>query len=142
MFSLIYVSSASRPFSVSELQILLNNCRENNAQLGITGMLLYKDGNFMQVLEGEEEAVSKLAAKIHKDSRHKGMITLYKGFSGERQFPDWSMGFCDLGSADAQNLAGYSDFLNTPLTGSEFLANPSRAKKLLLIFKKNTALHA
>ena len=140
MFSLIYVSSAVRPFSVSELEALLRTCHENNPNLGITGMLLYKDGNFIQVLEGEEATVLKLAAKIHADCRHKGMITLWKGYTDERQFPDWSMGFCDLGSPKAQNMPGYSDFLNTPLSGSEFLANPGRAKKLLLVFKKNTAL--
>jgi hypothetical protein len=140
LFSFIYVSSAVHPFSVSELEALLRACHENNSNLDITGMLLYKDGNFMQVLEGEEATVLKLAAKIHADCRHKGMITLWKGYTDERQFPDWSMGFCDLGSPKAQNIPGYSDFLNTPLSGSEFLANPGRAQKLLLVFKKNTAL--
>jgi Sensors of blue-light using FAD. len=48
MFFLVYVSSATRPFSREDLRVLLETCRKNNAELGVTGMLLYKDGNFMQ----------------------------------------------------------------------------------------------
>jgi hypothetical protein len=51
-------------------------------------MLLYKDGCFMQVLEGNEEAVIDLAEKIQRDPRHKNMMTLYQGDSPERQFAD------------------------------------------------------
>jgi hypothetical protein len=53
MFSIVYVSSALKPFSKTDLLTLLEKSRENNTSLGISGMLLYKDGNFMQVLEGE-----------------------------------------------------------------------------------------
>ncbi len=59
MFFLVYVSSAVRPFSRVDLDDLLATSRANNARVGITGMLLYKDGNFMQVLEGDEEAVRR-----------------------------------------------------------------------------------
>ena len=47
------------------------------------------------------------------------------------------MGFRDLNSAEVRSLPGYSEFLNTPLTGKEFAADPSRAHKLLLTFKKS-----
>lgn len=50
MFSLTYVSSVVEPFSERELGELLPKSRENSRRLDITGMLLYKDGNFMQVL--------------------------------------------------------------------------------------------
>ena len=60
MFHLVYVSSAVRPFSKSELVELLNVTRDNNSRLGVTGMLLYRDGNFMQVLEGGEPVVRAL----------------------------------------------------------------------------------
>lgn len=136
MFFLVYVSSAVRPFSRSELEDLLATSRDNNARAGITGMLLYKDGNFMQVLEGEEGAVRALYDKIGDDPRHRGEITLREGFTEERQFPDWSMGFRDLQSPEARAIPGFSEFLNTPLTGREFSEDPTRAQKLLLTFKK------
>ena len=83
MFFLIYASSAVKPFLQSELFELLEICRENNTRLGITGMLLYKDGNFMQLLEGEETPVRRLYEKIGSDSRHRGEITLLQGFQAE-----------------------------------------------------------
>ena len=137
MFFLVYVSSAVKPFPPAELLDLLATSRQHNSQLGITGMLLYKDGNFMQVLEGEEDAVRTLYVKIGADPRHRGLITVSKGPLAERQFSDWSMAFRDLGAADALLTPGYNEFLNTPLTGEEFLSNPTRCQKLLMMFKKN-----
>ena len=136
MFFLVYVSSATRPFSGEDLRVLLETCRKNNAELGVTGMLLYKDGNFMQVLEGDEGAVRGLYEKIAADPRHSGEITLQQGFAEGRQFPDWSMGFRDLDSPEAHADPGYSEFLNAPLTGREFSGDPSRAQKLLITFKR------
>ncbi len=60
MLSLIYVSSSTRAFSDADLVALLEQSQEKNARLDITGMLLYKDGNFMQVLEGPDDAVRQL----------------------------------------------------------------------------------
>jgi Sensors of blue-light using FAD len=137
MFFTVYSSSAVKLFSQAELLDLLAQSRENNTSLGITGMLLYKDGNFMQVLEGEEETVQALVAKIARDPRHRGIITLLRGPLEERQFPDWSMGFRDLNSAEVLSMPGYNEFLNTPLTGEEFSADSTRCQKLLLMFKKN-----
>ncbi len=98
-------------------------------------MLLYKEGNFMQVLEGEESAVRDTHQKISADPRHRGLITLLQGTTPERQFSEWSMGFRNLG-ADTNSPEGYSEFLNVALTSSEFELNPSKAQKLLLMFKQ------
>ncbi len=136
MFYLVYVSSAVRSFSTDDLRALLATSRKNNAELGITGMLLYKEGNFMQVLEGDERTVRALYEKIGVDPRHSGEITLQQGFVDERQFPDWSMGFRDLNSPEIRATQSYSEFLNTPLTGQEFSGDPSRSQKLLLTFKR------
>ena len=137
MFSLVYVSSATRPFSTPEMIELLEKSRRNNAKLGVTGMLLYKDGNIMQVLEGEESVVRGLAARIGRDPRHRGVMELVQGPQEGRHFADWSMGFRDLRSAEAAACPGYSPFLNTPLDGPEFAADPSRCHRLLLCFKKS-----
>jgi hypothetical protein len=60
MFRIVYVSAASEPFSDQQLKELLQKSRQNNVAAGITGMLLYKDGTFMQTLEGPELAVKIL----------------------------------------------------------------------------------
>ncbi|HVR74977.1 MAG TPA: BLUF domain-containing protein, partial [Planctomycetota bacterium] len=89
------------------------------------------------VLEGEEDAVRALYARIAQDPRHRGLITLLQGPQAERQFPDSSMAFQDLNAADVHSIPGYSEFLNTSLTGKELTSDPSRCQKLLLTFKRN-----
>ncbi len=137
MFFLVYLSSAVTPFTHSELTDLLEKSRVNNAAVGISGMLLYKDGNFMQVLEGDEGAVRTLYDKVARDPRHRGLLVLLQGPLAERQFPDWSMGFRDLKAADVLAMPGYSEFLNTPLTDPCFSSDPTRCQKLLTTFKKS-----
>ena len=88
MFSIVYVSSAVQPFSQSELIALLESCRKNNAAAGVTGMLLYKEGSFMQVLEGEQTNVQQVFAKIARDPRHAGVSVLLKQNLAARDFDD------------------------------------------------------
>ena len=137
MFQLVYISSAVVPFTKAQLLDLLAKSRENNEKSGLTGLLLYKDGNIMQALEGEEDAVRTTHARIERDSRHRGLLTLLQGPIAERQFPEWSMGLRDLRSPEVMSAPGFSPFLNTPLTGQEFSANSRECEKLLLSFKKN-----
>jgi hypothetical protein len=138
MFFHIYVSSAVNPFTRDQLRDLLAACVANNGGLDITGMLLYRDGNFMQVLEGEEAAVRHIQGKIQRDTRHRSIFTIVEGPQPERCFPDWSMGFRDLTSTDVHSApAGFNQFLNTPLTPAEFSSNPSRAHVLLQMFRDN-----
>lgn len=137
VFSLVYMSSTATVLSPAELADLLAKCHVNNVALGITGMLLYKDGNVMQVLEGEEHKVRALYHKIGKDPRHRGLQTLVQGPVTTRSFPDWSMGFRTLANVAIHDAPGYSEFLNTPLTAAEFSADPTRCQRLLTTFKKN-----
>jgi Sensors of blue-light using FAD len=58
-----YISTAAKLSSRRELLSLLQQSQKNYSSLGITGMLLYKEGNFTQVLEGEKKQVSVLLTK-------------------------------------------------------------------------------
>jgi hypothetical protein len=135
MFSLVYVSVAQEALSKEDLLDILAKSRESNPKAGITGMLLYKDGNFMQVLEGEEAAVRELYGRIARDPRHLGVLTLVEGEREERCFGEWSMGFQDLGAPEARALPGYSDFLDT-LTAEHFAEDRGQCERLLLAFKR------
>jgi hypothetical protein len=137
MYRLIYVSSAIALFSEQELADLLERSRRNNRALGITGLLLYKEGNFMQCLEGPEEAVCTLTAKIKSDPRHRGMLVLLKGQHTQPEFSEWAMGFKRLDAATVLEAPGYSDFLDLPLISEQFHLNPSKSLKLLLSFKRD-----
>ncbi len=138
MFCLVYVSAAVTWFSERALRELLQQCRHSNAQAGITGMLLYKDGNFMQTLEGEESAVRALQQRIAADRRHQGMVVLHTSRIKRRQFADWSMGFTDLGLPADQLPAGYTEFLDTALVGPAFQAAPRRCMDLMHVFRQMT----
>jgi hypothetical protein len=109
VLAILYISSAVQPFSVADLAALLAQSREKNATLEITGILLYKDGDVMQLIEGPDEAVKSLAKTIYGDIRHHGVIQLLELKILERGFPDWSMEFQDLGSPKLQQLAQLLD---------------------------------
>lgn len=137
MLSLVYVSSAVQKFSDADLVALLNQSREKNARLGITGMLLYKDGNFMQVLEGPDQNIRELFDTIRLDERHRGVILLLESPVEERQFRDWTMAFWNLNDPALRDVPGYSEFLNERLTSEVFQISPDRARRLLDIFRRN-----
>ncbi|RQW83287.1 MAG: BLUF domain-containing protein [Methylococcus sp.] len=135
MFHLVYVSSAIKPFSKTELVELLKEARENNECLDVTGMLLYRDGNFMQVLEGEETVVRDLYARIERDPRHEGSIILLEESLKRRQFGEWSMGFRDLNDKDVHALPGFSQFMNKALVADQFRYDPTGCLSLLNLFR-------
>jgi len=136
MRQLVYVSSASVNFSQPELLALLDKCRSNNTKLDLTGMLLFKDSNFIQALEGEEAVLESLFEKISKDHRHRGILKLFSTNIDERDFPDWSMAFKNLHDVDVHAHPGYSEFLNLSFTDAAFAADASKAKRLLQVFRK------
>ncbi len=136
MYFIVYVSAAVTWFSPTELRALLASCRLNNERAGITGMLLYKDGNFMQALEGDENAVRALHARIEVDRRHHGLLTICSGQADARQFEQWSMAFVDLGAPAEDLPAGYSRFFDLPLTDPVFVQSPNRCQELLNLFRQ------
>ena len=133
---LVYVSSATTAFSRAELDDILEISRRNNASLDVSGMLLYKDGNLMQVLEGEESTVRSLYSRIAQDPRHRGLMVLLEGPREEREYAGWTMAFRDLESPESRAVPGYSQFLNTPLDSPELVEDPSRCQRLLATFKR------
>lgn len=134
MIQLVYVSSAIKPFDNDELIALLTRAREKNARLNITGMLLYKGGNFMQVLEGEEAPVRALFDVINADPRHRGTEVMLEEEIDQRVFGDWSMGFRNLADPEVQNLPGFSNFMTNPLTAQQFKQDPTGCMALLQFF--------
>lgn len=136
MFSLIYGSTATHTMSDEELIELLRTCKEKNAARGVTGMLLYHDNTFLQVLEGEQETVEDLYAVIQKDERHNKVYLISRRNIKEREFGDWSMSFFNLHDMDLSGLKGYSDFLENSLDIPYLAENPSFATHFLQAFKQ------
>lgn len=129
---IVYISSAEHPFTDEEFAEMLAAIRKNNEQNGVTGMLLYKDGDFIQVIEGEEPVLTPLFKKICQDKRHYSIVEMMRKPIVERQFKEWSMGFHHINSDDPR-LEGFNRFFDDD-TAHEI--DPGEALNLLLVFRE------
>ena len=135
LIQLAYISRAMRLMDTAALAELLEQARDINEIEDITGMLLYKDRSFIQVLEGRAENVGKIYQRIEQDARHSNVKMLYRQTIEQRDFPDWSMGFQNLNSPDFEPPAGFSEFMDPDYSLDNFLGEPARAKQLMLFFR-------
>ena len=95
VFRLTYASVADRTMEASELRRIADTAKRNNAALDVSGLLIECAGEFLQVLEGERDAVLWLYQLIEKDPRHHSASILSTETNVKRQFNEWSMGcFC------------------------------------------------
>lgn len=135
MFTTVYVSRSITQLGADELSALLTECRTKNRKRGLTGMLLYRDGQFIQALEGPEYMVHATMDRIHKDPRHVEVEILAEEQVKGRQFPGWSMGYREIDEAASQTMPGYRGVL----TGGKGAAQSSttEAKLLLDWFRTN-----
>ena len=131
LIELLYSSVAAREMSEHDLVGLLETSRRNNAEHGITGLLVYHAGAFMQALEGEEETVMRLYQRILGDARHAQSRILWKGPIAERRFGEWTMAFQQLGDLDPKRLEGYSRFLEEGFASDYAGDNASMAQSLM-----------
>jgi len=112
---LVYVSQASQKMHPDELTRILESSRDYNRETQVTGLLIYKtsrDGkraSFMQLLEGDQDAVKETFRRISADERHHTKVVLDEGTAANRSFPDWLMGFRNLGNDDLSGFDGFSD---------------------------------
>ena len=111
MLQVIYVSKATRKFSGKELIDLLKVSRENNGPVDVTGILLYHNESFLQVLEGPEENVEAVYEKIQKDPRHTNFLLLLRRTIEKKEFGNWSMGFVDANKTAAR-VEGFVEYLS------------------------------
>jgi hypothetical protein len=114
LYCLVYVSIANQEMPDKHLEAMLKKARPKNEKAAITGMLLYRDGFFIQALEGELDAIENLFANISKDERHRNVILVYKNPIQQRRFSDWTMGFNRLDATDTDVIDGYTRFLQQP----------------------------
>ena len=135
LYHLGYVSTEAVKFSEEALVALLSEARNANADRDVTGLLLYREGSFYQVLEGSESAVMATFHDIEGDPRHKEVRILFNGETDAREFADWKMGFLNLDGVDVDTLSGFSDFMTRDAQPQEFLENLSRGKRLALMFR-------
>ena len=91
IYTIIYSSTAAKAFTDDDLERLLEAARKKNTRLGITGLLVFADATFFQVIEGDEGAVKKLYSQILVDSRHFNIRQLAGFVFNERRYDEWTM---------------------------------------------------
>jgi len=92
---ILYVSEVSEHCGDSETADILKTSRANNARNSVTGMLVQKNSQFLQYIEGPEKGIAELFNKIECDDRHRSVKIIEEGMTVDRVFFDWEMGFAD-----------------------------------------------
>ena len=105
---LMYASRAVPALDQEELVTILRQSKANNPSTGVTGVLCYSGGIFLQVLEGGRSAVNKLYNRIGADPRHTDVELLLYEEIGERRFASWSMGQVTMSRLNPSLLLKYS----------------------------------
>lgn len=127
--SLCYLSTATHRLDEAELAELLRAAREKNEAAGITGVLLYCDGNFMQYVEGPAGAIDGLWRALGSDPRHYGVVELFRQDIGQRVFTGWSMAFK---AAEARQFDELLHIAREPVTSAH--ADPHPVVDMLRTF--------
>jgi hypothetical protein len=98
MRCIAYISLESRRLDRSDILDILRVSRERNAASGITGVLMYYDGVFLQIIEGDDDNVDALLERLRRDRRHRDLRVMLDESCAVRHFPDWAMALLDLPS--------------------------------------------
>lgn len=109
-YQIIYSSSSTTPMQTDDLEDILESARESNAEAGISGALVYVDGFFLQILEGDAEALLQLMRRISSDVRHEKVTVLRQAEVPAAMFSDWTMAYV---SATAEQVAAWAGLSGT-----------------------------
>ena len=129
LHEIVYVSLASEEMTTQQLDALLAQSRLQNAKSDVTGVLVYHQREFLQLLEGEAEAVNALFEQIEVDQRHQQVYKLWDGPISERSYTRWSMAFADQALIETLPQTVQASWFSQGLAHS---VKDSTGKKLLL----------
>ncbi len=138
MFRIIYVSVETSRFTRQGLEELLEQSREKNTRVGITGLLIYKGGSFMQVLEGEEDKVKAVFESIRNDPRHQRVVAVVQEPIEARDFPEWSMAFREIDPTRDEIPPAFSDLLHRPWSELDLEIHPDMIRSFIRVFMAAT----
>lgn len=95
VFHLVYISEAYEQICYSDIQNILESSKANNLKNDLSGLLIYKDHHFIQILEGDESAVIRTMGRIIQDRRNHHVRVIIESLSNQRIFENWAMAFHD-----------------------------------------------
>jgi hypothetical protein len=129
---IVWISEACRRYKEDELISLLNESRSYNVKNNVTGILLYDQKSFMQIMEGAEEVIDEIYYKrIVPSTHHRNVTLLYMGEIEERNFQSWSMGFFYAHDEALHKVPGYLDFQDTHASFLDLKNDDAMVRKLV-----------
>ena len=108
--TICYISDSKQNESIKNLEALYSKAKTNNLKNNITGILIYINNNYLQVLEGYEKTIDKTFEKIYADGRHKNIFKIIETTIEERIFEDYNFGFTTI--KNKQELNNLYEYLN------------------------------
>lgn len=143
MIRLVYSSAARAGLASPDLEQILQSARTRNAMRNVTGMLLFRDGVFLQLLEGHAADVRDLYALISNDPRHHRLVKLLEESIEARDFPLWTMGYSMPTPATLQRFGATIDRTRRPAISMAALGvNPPLATRFLISFAESMGFGA
>ncbi len=131
----MYASTCNEP-GTDVFDSILESSRRNNDRNGITGVLFYSDGHFLQVLEGESLVVRQIYDRIMTDSRHRDIVLLLNEPVARRDFDGWTMGWQIILPTDLKKHPEYEPYFNYFPEGANISARPGIALEMLTAFTR------
>jgi len=131
-YQIMYSSQATQPMTVADLEEILVDARTGNEKRNVTGALVYVDGVFFQLLEGEEAAVRTLMASIASDTRHRSVKVFHEAQVPTRAFESWRMAYLSTTTEQMSKWAGLSGTATIATLLADIDRDPTRAPKILV----------
>jgi hypothetical protein len=131
-YQIMYSSQATAPMTSAELERILADARTGNEARDVTGVLIYVDGVFVQILEGDEDVVRNLVESIKADARHHAVKVFHVAEVDERAFQAWSMAYLSPSAEEMSAWAGLPGTATVEELLAEIDRDPSRVPRILV----------
>ncbi len=131
-YQIMYSSQATEPMTVTGLEAILTDARTGNEARDVTGALVYVDGVFFQIIEGDKDVVHNLMASIASDSRHHSVKVFYEAEVDVRAFESWRMAYL---SATAEQMSKWAGLPGTAAVNellTDINRSPHRVPRILV----------
>jgi len=130
----VYRSSVRPGLTDAEIPSILDASRRHNRTLGLSGMLLFGRGRFLQVLEGPGPAVERTYRRILSDARHRDVVLVYDGANEPRRFTEWALGYAAI--EPYAHLASVAHFMRLDESAELAGLDADAAFRMLLDFRR------
>jgi hypothetical protein len=131
-YRIMFSSQATQPMTATGLEEILTDARTGNQARNVTGALVYVDGVFFQIIEGDKDVVYELMTSISSDSRHHSVKVFYEAEADVRAFESWSMAYLTPTAEQMSNWAGLPGTATVEELLAEVNRDPQRVPKILI----------